>query len=368
MKDIYDCHKDLLGFFADFERYKEEDLTESDTRSKIIDKLFTEVLDWDENSIDREGYVVEGFYDYLFSIPGDVVDQIRRYLFEKGLQYAVITNGHQFIIGKFCNTDGSDWKHNKCLIFNGHEDISERFMSFYNILSKNSISQNSGFKIFLEEAIQREGKTILSIIPANDSELVRNSISSELTPIIDKLFGELYDIDDEVNKTLIEECFIENKEIKKNRSEIEKLFADAPPQIDKIVKARNTESIVDQIKDEFISDNLKFNLTPPNPIIIVGSKGAGKTTFINYLFSKKFGLEANHPHVYIDFRKYSGTKNNFENYIYNDILEQVYNQYENLDLCSQKSLCSIYHREIRRNNQGIWKYAVSYTHLTLPTN
>lgn len=70
MKDIYDCHKDLLGFFADFERYKEEDLTESDTRSKIIDKLFTEVLDWDENSIDREGYVVEGFYDYLFSIPG----------------------------------------------------------------------------------------------------------------------------------------------------------------------------------------------------------------------------------------------------------------------------------------------------------
>ncbi len=70
MKDIYDCHKDLLGFIADFEKYREEDLTESDTRSKIIDKLFTEVLDWDENSIDREGYVVEGFYDYLFSIPG----------------------------------------------------------------------------------------------------------------------------------------------------------------------------------------------------------------------------------------------------------------------------------------------------------
>ena len=69
----------------------------------------------------------------------------------------------------------------------------------------------------------------------------------------------MYDIDDEVNKTLIEECFIENKEIKKNRSEIEKLFADAPPQIDKIVKARNTESIVDQIKDVIISYILKFN-------------------------------------------------------------------------------------------------------------
>lgn len=389
MKDINNCHKDLLEFIADFVKYREEDLTESDTRSKIIDKLFTEVLDWDENSIDREGYVVDGYYDYLFSIAGfqfiveakrnfvdfvipnnhksvtvgtfakgnkDVIDQVRRYLFEKGLQYAVITNGHQFIIGKFSNIDGSDWKHNKCLIFNGHEDILERFIFFYNILSKNSNIENSGFKIFLEEATQREGRTILSTIPSSDSELIRNSISSELTPIIDRLFGELYNIDEEVNKTLIEECFIENKEIKKNRSDIEKLFADTPPSIESIVKARNTESIVSQIKDEFNSDNIKFNVTPPNPIIIVGSKGAGKTTFINYLFSKKFELEANHPHIYIDFRNYSGTQDNFENLIYNDIMEQVYNQYEYLDLCSHKSLCSIYHKQIKRNQKGIWKY------------
>ena len=108
-----------------------------------------------------------------------------------------------------------------------------------------------------------------------------------MTPIIDRLFGELYDVDKEVNKTLIEECFIENKEIKKNRSEIEKLFADTPPPIDNMAKARNTESIINQIKQELGTDGLKFNQTPPNPIIIVGSKGAGKTTFINYLFSEK---------------------------------------------------------------------------------
>lgn len=78
---------------------------------------------------------------------------------------------------------------------------------FLQYFIKNSISQNSGFKIFLEEAIQREGKTILSTIPASDSELVRNSISSELTPIIDRLFGELYDIDEEVNKNSYRRMF-----------------------------------------------------------------------------------------------------------------------------------------------------------------
>ena len=191
MKHINDCHKDLMEFIANFDSYRQTDLTESDTRSKIIDKLFIEVLDWDENSINREGYVIEGYYDYLFTIPGfqfiveakknftefiipnshrtvtigtfakdnkDVVNQIRKYLFKKGLQYAVITNGHQYIIGKFCNIDGSDWKHNKCLIFNGLDDIEERFSSFYNILSKNSASEILDSKFFLKKLYKEQEK------------------------------------------------------------------------------------------------------------------------------------------------------------------------------------------------------------------
>jgi GTPase SAR1 family protein len=389
MKDINNCHKDFLDYKGEFENLKTCSLTESDTRSKIIDRFFINVLDWDEDSIKREGYVVEGYYDYLLGVPGfqfiveakknlidfiiptnhktvtigtfeksnkDVVSQIRKYLFEVGLQYAVITNGHQFIIGKFSNTDGSDWRHNKCLIFNGFDDINDRFIVFYNILSKNSICENSGFKIYLEESIQREGKTILSTLPAKDSELVRNPLSSELTPLINQLFGELYNIDDSINKELISECFIENKEIKKNRSEIEKLFADTPPPIDRVIKARNTESIVSQITEEILQDDLRFNENPPNPIVIVGSKGAGKTTFINYLFNKSEDIEKSHPYIYIDFRKYTGIKDSFEKSIYYDILEQVYEKYNEIELSTHKALCSIYNKEIRRNNEGIWKY------------
>lgn len=389
MKDINDCHKDFLVYKESFNSLKKDPLSESDTRSKIIDKLFMEVLDWDEKFIKREGYVVEGYYDYLFGVPGfqfiveakknlidfviptnhktvtigtfeksnkDVISQIRKYLFEIGLQYAVITNGHQFVIGKFSNSDGSDWRHNKCLIFNGLNDIDDRFISFYNILSKNSISENSGFRTHLEESIQRGGKTILSTLPAKDSELVRNPLSSELTPLINQLFGELYDIDDSINKKLIKECFIENKEIKKNRSEIEKLFADTPPPIDKVVKARNTQSIVDQITGEILDDDLKFNTNPPNPIVIVGSKGAGKTTFINYLFNEAEDTYKSHPYVYIDFRKYTGIKDTFEKAIYIDILEQVYDKYNQIELSTHTALCSIYNKEIRRNNEGVWKY------------
>lgn len=389
MKHINDCHKDFLNFKNDFDKYKNYDLTESDTRSKIIDVIFTKILDWSEDLINREGYIMEGYYDYLFSIPGfrfiveakrdfnyftfptkhktltigtleksnkEVIRQVRQYLFNVGLQYAVITNGHQFIIGKFTNIDGSDWKTNKCLIFDGFDDIDERFTDFYNILSKSSISENTGFSVFLEESVQKEGKTILSTLSEKDAELVRNSLSSELTPIIDKLFGELNSIDENLNNELIKECFIENKEIKKNRSEIEKLFADLPPKLEHIVPAQNTDSIVKQIKKEIITDNLKFNQNPPNPIVIIGSKGAGKTTFINYLFSNSDYPEHSHPHIYIDFRKYSELQDSFTNKIYADILEQVYEKYNQFELSTIKSLRNIYHKEIKRNDEGIWKY------------
>lgn len=120
-----------------FDTYKEEyrkfvfaDMTEADTRSKILDELFKNVLGWKESDIDREGHTEEGYYDYLFSIPGlkfvveakksfldfnlpikhtrvaastlkknnsEVISQIRRYLVEVGLQYGVISYGRQFM-------------------------------------------------------------------------------------------------------------------------------------------------------------------------------------------------------------------------------------------------------------------------------
>jgi GTPase SAR1 family protein len=393
MKEINECHKIFLSFKNEFQNYLLQDLTESDTRSKIIDVIFTDILDWDENQINREGHTVTEYYDYLFTIPGfkfiveakrdfkkftlpnkhkiltigtldkdnkDVVLQIRQYLFEVGLQYAVITNGHQFIIGKFFNTDGSDWKTNKCIIFNGFDDIDERFTTFFNILSKTSVSESSGFSVHLEESVQKEGKTILATLSEKDAELVRNSLSSELTPIIDNLFGELNNIDDSINNELtkecFKECFIENKEIKKNRSEIEKLFADTPPQLEHVIPARNTDSVVKQINNEIKNDELKFNEIPPNPIIIIGSKGAGKTTFINYLFSNSNYTEQSHPYIYVDFRKYADLQNNFTDQIYAEILEQVYEKYNQIELSTIKTLRSIYHREIKRNDAGIWNF------------
>ena len=303
-------------FKAEFEKYHKSDITETDTRSKILDVLLKDVLGWSEDNIDRERYVQVGFYDYLVKVPNfqfvieakknlkkfnfpvahkstsinsiykankDEIDQIRNYLIQVGLQAGVITNGSQFIIAKFINIDGSDWKKNKCLIFDGIEEIKNRFLDFYNFLSKEAVQTTKTITDSQED--DNFSSTIYSSLSEGSKEVIRNTLSSDLTPILDEVFDEIFKYEVLDNKELIEECFVENKEILKNRDDIERLFGDKPPELAEVVKARNTGNIFKQIKDEIESAPIGLNKAdPPKPIIIVGTKGAGKTTFINYLF------------------------------------------------------------------------------------
>ena len=379
------------AFEKEYEKYKSEDLSESDTRSKVLDSLLLNVLGWDESNLKREGHSDAGFYDYKISIPSfhfvveakknyvefdlptkhrfatlkalrkqndEVINQIRGYLSEEGLQFGVITNGHQFIIAKFINIDGTDWKNNKAVIFKNVEDVNKRFIDFFNLLSCHSILENNGFNLFEEESF--EGKTIYSTISNPNKELIRNSLSSNLTPILDSVFGEIFSNDLTSDQKLIKECFVSNDEIIKNKSEIKKLFADLPPRLEEVIPAKNTKNIAAQVSDEIESDVVSIKSDKaPKPIVLIGSKGAGKTTFINYLFSTSISedLRKSHPVLYLDIRKFtvSDLKDNHTK-IYKELLDLLYDNYSELNLHTRKVLIRIYIKEIRRHDEGIWSH------------
>jgi len=390
MINIDQAKLNFEAFKMDNGSYKGKDLTEADTRSKLLDELFKNVLGWNENDIDREKYVQVGYYDYLFSIPGfqfvieakkqfvkfvlpikhknvtlgtfknnnpDVVNQIRQYLFEVGLQFGIISNGNQFVIARFINSDGIDWQKNKCIIFNGIEDIENRFVEFFNLLSKFAIVEKSGIVVHVEN--EPHGQVIISSLTNKDEELVRNDLSSNLTPILNDVFTEIYKYEVLDNKNLIEECFIENEEIKKNKSDIEKLFADKPPKLAEVSQVRNTKNLAGQIKKELEIHPIGLkDIEPPRPIIIVGSKGAGKTTFINYLFKLSFSTDflKKRPFVHIDFRRYvEDDINKINQTILKDALNSLYENYPEFDLHRKKVLLRIYRTEIKRNDEGTWE-------------
>lgn len=177
----------------------------------------------------------------------EVIDQIRQYAFKKDVAYGVISNGHQFIVARFVNTDGSDWKKNKALIFKSFDDIQKNFIEFHNLLSRENVIEKGG--IFNEVELPTP-QIILTSLAKRDDKLVRNEFSAAMIDVIDSAFKEL-SIDMKVNdRSILEHCYVKNKDIDKYNSELSVIFEDNPPRFDdRIAKLRNTDNTHEQLAD-----------------------------------------------------------------------------------------------------------------------
>lgn len=231
-------------------------------------------------------------------------------------------------------------------------------MDFWNNLSKTGILENGGIKCLFTEA-KDFSKTILSTIPQKDNEISRNDLASSLAPLISKVFGEIYhNNEDSDDIDFIRECYVENKEVIKNKAELNGLFSDDSPLLKEVIRARNHKSITKQVKSEIDQESDIHPSNPtPKPIIIIGSKGAGKTTFINFLFKNNIEESTlnKHPYIIVNLMNYYSGDNHLDtNKVARDILKRINENYPNRKITSLEVLKRIYHREISENEAGIW--------------
>ncbi|WP_412473620.1 AAA family ATPase [Halobacteriovorax sp. YZS-1-1] len=372
--------------------FLKSDMTETDTRSKVIDHMFKNVLGWEEVDILREESVESGFYDYKFSTSDfsfiveakknavdfilpekqryvtlgtlakgnkSVIEQIRRYIFDKGLAFGIITNGHQYIVSQFINTSGEDWRKNKAIVFRDLDDISENFILFYNCISKAAVQYNKMLKLNLPS---RKPNLLVDVLKGADRALVRNDLSAQLAKVIIQAFGELANQSKDTESELLKSCYVKNEDIKKYNSELGIALEDNAPDIsENISKAKNTNNINRQLKDNILNGK-KIPQNPPL-MIIIGGKGVGKTTFIKNFFeiemSKKSKLTR--PSVYIDFRDYTEQGVSDSKTIFQKIITQLKREYPELRLGQLGVLKQIYFDEIKENKSSIWQHLENNT-------
>ena len=296
------------------------DRNEAATRLHLIDDLLINVLGWPREQVKPEEHSPAGFADYvlgrpqrqlvveakreghsfhlpeetptigsletLFRLDSDlreVVQQARRYAFEFGLEYAVVSNGRQLVAFLATRLDGVEPLKGRALAFRSLEAMRDNFADLWDGLSRGGVEGRRLSMILGGEGSIAPPPKASTIIPGYPGQARADSLVTDL-----RMLGELFIVDlvehPNVSDEFLRECYLDSGALSQHASVGRQ-----------ILKARYSHALEEELQvdiapartkkgvpDELLSDVATASLSS-RPIILLGYVGVGKTMFIRHL-------------------------------------------------------------------------------------
>lgn len=295
-------------------------VNEADTRAKIIDRILKEVLDWPEDSLNRELPVHHGFLDYLLmsgsrklivveakreGIPFDIpktlmtrkkykisgsiktnalikeaIEQAQRYGVDLPVRYAAVTNGYAWLIFRTMREDIS-WLDGQVYVFPSAGYIKENFIEFWNLLSYQAVLDGSLERAFTSEiTTPRLLKRPIDQLRNPDAPLFRNRFHMHLHPFVEGVFRDIGVKEVE----LLEKCYVYNRSLRIIDEDLKLVIEDSIPHfVSEAVEtkpgSRDSGSLGEEIKKAVVKKDSGGII-----FLLLGGIGSGKTTFLNRFF------------------------------------------------------------------------------------
>ncbi len=389
MNDPDKSFENLSIIYNDFSEFCSlaGNVSEADTRVKVIDRILKECLFWPESCIRREGSADRGYYDYIiennnrkllvieakkkgtpFTLPKKVIDkrkykidgciktskfiqeaieQVQRYCSDIGCRYAIASNGYAWIIFRAIRED-IPWKNGDCIIYGSAGNIKKNFIDFWNLLSHDNVINGSLDKAFSTEIHKpinyyRPNKYLYN----PDAPMLRNSYHNQLNPFVENIFR---DISSKEQIDILKKCYVWGKSLNIIDTDLNLIIKDSIPQF--IEKEGGVDTTPSYKSDngnlgQQISKSLNKNYG--SLFLLLGGIGSGKTTYINrYLnYIGKDFLDKFAVCFYVDFLAPPSSSDEAEIFLYNSILTQFRTNYGHLNIESHDSLCDIYADKIK---------------------
>jgi hypothetical protein len=313
------AYETLVQFIeaGELTRFAKEKLSESDTRSKLIDPLFRHVLGWPEAEIRREKPVASGFVDYVLGaefayllieakrtnprfrlkteqkarrlklggphLLGDkklrvYLEQARNYAVDLGAQFALLTNGVQFILFQ-PYLPGRGWEHGVAIVFHDFADIQDEFQEFYALLSREAVCSGAIIEAFERlEGVTSEQYRPLDFVQNPDAELIRNPFWTKMSHIVGPLFADV-PADEQQQLEIIRHCYVTTPLSDQADDNLDRLLRDTvTPFLDQVGIAH----VIPSAKSDAFSHQFRTDvqMVRPGTYVLTGGVGSGKTTFL----------------------------------------------------------------------------------------
>ena len=298
---------------SDIEAALHEAGSEQDARLKIINRMLVEVCGWTYGQIKTELANSRGFADYALSdakqrtlcvleakkvgklaidtastkkmevlVGGSVlktakdgIDQAVAYCVEVSCSYAVVTDGQSWIFFRL-RTDGLPFRDGKAIVFPTFKSIVDDFATFYELLAPAALEERLHFARIsrAEGSEQRIAEPRYFVKSPEEARLqTRTDFNRDISEVFNRFFsGMASETDAEMRKT----CFVETRESKAADATLGKIASHLVNSI-QVLETESSEALRDEIAGVVASKQSEICL-------VVGNKGAGKSTFIKRFF------------------------------------------------------------------------------------
>ena len=290
--------------------------TEADVRLKIIDRLLVNVLHWPYAEVNTEASAEGGFADYVcrvqdrarlvveakrdgrllgcegrpagatFKLSGGVfkseaakegIAQAIRYCGSKNAELACVTNGREWVIFRGTRLgDGLDTRDGMAFVFSHLVDIEQKFNLFYNLLSYEAATTFS-YRPYFHEAEGQPIRTSVfhkSLRPVGTARFLP---SASLARDIDRMMSSFFQrLTGDEDPDMLGLCFVDTAESAHADQRLAKIAEDIIERISALDTGKGL-ALTDLIQRVQESKRHEF-------VLIVGTKGAGKSTFITRFF------------------------------------------------------------------------------------
>lgn len=331
-------HRALNDLIQTIAKLKLSDANEAETRFKVIDGVLEKVLGWQKDDMVVEPPCTEfghtDYADYLvttattsiiveakragaaFTLPnnlkagklggflstgpiGEAIQQARLYCQKKSAPFAVVTNGDAWIVFPAVRIDGVEFTETQARIFRSLEDMGQRFVEFWELMSRQRVIEGNLEKELLQTQQDAPVRRALSLLRDPDLRLGRNTLFPHLSSAVEKVLtdqGLLNDTD------ALNFCYVRNVERTGFDSRLKMYLTDPKPQLGiaatRVKTSKKSYEYFDRKIDQSKIAQSKF-------FLILGQVGAGKSTFLAYTrqVSARTIIDDKVVWLYLDFKK-----------------------------------------------------------------
>lgn len=367
------------------------DFNEATARFQIIDRILTEVLSWDRKGVSVEKHHRGDFTDYEcgapvrllveakresigFTLPAtidknvlkietlteknkelaDAIDQAAGYCQKRGIPYAAVTNGRQWVFLLGARIDGISSEKGKCVVYPGLSNMLENFREVWDLFTPEALAEGGLKALLTKTTLLPPPRKLSSRLPDYPGYKSRNPIATEL-----QILGGLF-FDDIVTAPEIEEQFLKSAYCQSGALSQYSLVSK------ELLRTRYTTFFESQAgvsvssatgkkgtNPEITRDVLAASLSK-RPILLVGDVGVGKTTFIRNLVKNDAKEEFNRAVVlFLDYGIKPAVSGDLKSYTSAEIVRQL-KETEKVDIRERNFVRGVYHHRLIDFSKGIY--------------